>query len=104
MSEQDLPERLERYDGDHVVADSGSLSRKTIGRSSVLSGRRQEERPAIRLVCRNYGNRCWELDALDPNVLRACVEEKIRERIEPVGLAALQGCGARRARIAARGM
>jgi hypothetical protein len=31
----------------------------------------------------NYGNRCWELDALDPNVLRACVREEIRGLIEP---------------------
>jgi hypothetical protein len=32
----------------------------------------------------NFGDRCWELDALDPNDLRVCVETKILEHIEPV--------------------
>ena len=31
----------------------------------------------------NYGTRCWELDALDPNELRACVEKEIKSLIEP---------------------
>jgi len=28
-----------------------------------------------------YGKRAWEVDALDPNVLRDCVEDAIRSRI-----------------------
>ena len=32
----------------------------------------------------NYGDRCWELDAMDPNDLRDCVEKAIVELIEPV--------------------
>jgi len=32
---------------------------------------------------RNYGDRCWELDALDPNALRALVRKAIRREIEP---------------------
>jgi hypothetical protein len=32
----------------------------------------------------NHGDRCWELDAMDPNDLRACVERAIKELIEPV--------------------
>ena len=32
----------------------------------------------------NYGDRCWELDAMDPNDLRDCVEKAIKELIEPV--------------------
>jgi hypothetical protein len=31
----------------------------------------------------NYGNTCWELDAMDPNDLRDCVEKAIKELIEP---------------------
>jgi hypothetical protein len=31
----------------------------------------------------SYGNRCWELDAMDPNDLRDCVEAEIQELIEP---------------------
>ena len=31
-----------------------------------------------------YGDRCWELDAMDPNDLRDCVEAATKELIEPV--------------------
>jgi hypothetical protein len=31
----------------------------------------------------NYGTRCWELDALDPNNLRNIVREAIEAEIEP---------------------
>ena len=33
--------------------------------------------PRFRWFVRNYGDRCWELDAMDPNDLRALVEEAI---------------------------
>jgi hypothetical protein len=32
----------------------------------------------------HFGGDCWEIDAMDPNNLRACVQEAIVERIEPV--------------------
>ena len=32
----------------------------------------------------NYGHHCWELDAMDPNDLRDCVEQAITALIEPV--------------------
>jgi hypothetical protein len=32
---------------------------------------------------RAYGNRCWELDAMDPNDLRELVERGIKKLIEP---------------------
>jgi hypothetical protein len=31
----------------------------------------------------NYGRQCWELDAMDPNALRRCVEREIKKLIEP---------------------
>jgi hypothetical protein len=40
--------------------------------------------PRYKWFVRNYGKRCWELDAMDPNDLRACVEDAIRGLIEPV--------------------
>ena len=43
--------------------------------------------PRYKWFVKNYGNRCWELDALDPNELRACVEEKILKHIEPTAWA-----------------
>jgi hypothetical protein len=33
----------------------------------------------------NYGDRCWEVDSLDPNVLRDCVEAAVKDCIlDPV--------------------
>jgi hypothetical protein len=34
-----------------------------------------------------YGTSCWEIDAMDPRDLRACVEEHIRQLIEPTAWA-----------------
>jgi len=31
---------------------------------------------------RHHGKRCWEIDALDPNILRACVEQAIKLEID----------------------
>jgi hypothetical protein len=36
------------------------------------------------MVSRQYGGRCWELDAMDPNDLRVCVERAIKKLIELV--------------------
>ena len=40
--------------------------------------------PRYKWFVANYGDRCWELDAMDPNDLRDCVEAAIQELIEPV--------------------
>ena len=40
--------------------------------------------PRHKWFVRNYGRRCWELDAMDPNDLRALVRKAIRDKIEPV--------------------
>ena len=40
--------------------------------------------PRYKWFVANYGDRCWELDAMDPNDLRDCVEREIKELIEPV--------------------
>jgi hypothetical protein len=39
--------------------------------------------PRFKWFRSNYGARCWELDAMDPNDLRDCVEQEIKELIEP---------------------
>ena len=33
--------------------------------------------PRYKWFIENYGNRCWEIDVLDPNILRTRVEEEI---------------------------
>jgi hypothetical protein len=40
--------------------------------------------PRYAWFVRNFGRRCWELDAMNPNDLRTRVEAAIRAEIEPV--------------------
>jgi len=39
--------------------------------------------PRFNWFTERFGERCWELDAMDPRDLRDCVEEAIKELIEP---------------------
>jgi hypothetical protein len=82
MSEHDLPDRLEKYDGDHVMVHRVALTKEhTRGLPSFpASDKRKDTR--YDWFVRNYGKRCWEIDALDPNILRACVEQAIRSEID----------------------
>ena len=84
MSEQDLPERLERYDGKHVSLNRIALASSQLRDLPSFPASDKKKDTRYDWFVRNYGHRCWELDALDPNELRACVEEKIQECIEPV--------------------
>ena len=82
MSEVDLPERLAKYDGNHVQVRRIALTQAhhSLPWFPASDKKRDTRHPWF---VRNYGDRCWELDALDPNDLRALVEEAIRREIEP---------------------
>ena len=83
MSEVDLPARLARYDGDHVDLRHIALTpAQTRGLPSFPATDKRND-PRYKWFRSNYGDQCWELDALDPNVLRDCVEQEILELIEP---------------------
>jgi hypothetical protein len=83
MSAEDLPARLEKYDGDHVELNRIALTREQVdGLASFPAADKKKDRRYEWFVSR-YGNRCWELDAMDPNDLRDCVEEEIKDLIEP---------------------
>jgi hypothetical protein len=84
MSERDLPERLSRYDGHHVVLKRIALTRDHLADLPSFPAADKKKDPRYRWFVENFGDRCWELDALDPNDLRVCVEEKILEHIEPI--------------------
>lgn len=84
MSEHDLPDRLEKYDGYHVRIKRVALTaEQTPGLPSFPVSDKKKD-PRYRWYVRNCGDRCWELDALDPNVLRALVEEAIEAEIDPI--------------------
>jgi hypothetical protein len=89
MSEKDLPERLSRYGGGHVVLTRIALVRDQLpGLPSFPASDKgpkpgKKGDPNYKWFVQNYGTRCWELDALDPNVLRACIRDAIETEIEP---------------------
>jgi hypothetical protein len=90
MSERDLPDRLARYDGRHVVlrrialteADTAGLPSFPASDKGPKAGKKGD--PRYRWFVENYGHRCWELDAMDPRDLRDRVEAEIVALIEPV--------------------
>ena len=82
MSERDLPERLEKYGGDHVTIKRIALMKsQTRGLPSFPASDKKKD-PRYDWFVANYGKRCWELDAMDPNDLRDCVEQAILEHID----------------------
>ena len=84
MSEQDLPERLERYDGEHVILKRIALVQSQLADLPPFPASDKRKDPRYKWFVRQYDDYCWELDALDPNDLRDCVEQEIREHIEPI--------------------
>jgi hypothetical protein len=85
MSEHDLPDRLAKYDGDHVTLVRIALTREhTTDDLPSFPAADKKKDPRYKWFVHNFGNRCWELDALDPNDLRALVREAIENEIEPI--------------------
>jgi hypothetical protein len=84
MSEVDLPDRLFRYDGDHVSVRRIALTRDHVRPLPSFPATDKKKDPRYRWFVAHYGTRCWELDAMDPNDLRDCVEKEIKKLIEPV--------------------
>jgi hypothetical protein len=87
MSEVDLPNRFSKYDGHHITLKRIALTREqTRGLLSFPATDKRRD-PRFKWFVANYGDRCWELDAMDPNDLRACVKREIKKLIEPVAWA-----------------
>ena len=84
MSERDLPERFSRYGGHHVQLKRIALMRDHLAGLPSFPATDKKKDPRYKWFVENYGKRCWELDALDPNELRACVEIEILKHIEPI--------------------
>lgn len=82
MSAIDLPGRLSRY-GAQVDVERLALVEADLGESlpsfAVEDKARDSRYP---WYVRQFGRRCWELDALSPVVLRDRVEHAIRARID----------------------
>ena len=87
MSEEDLPARLDDYDGEHVQLQRIALTQDQVGGLPSFPATDKRKDPRYKWFVSKYGDRCWELDAMDPNDLRDCVEESIRGLIEPTAWA-----------------
>jgi hypothetical protein len=87
MSVADLPQRLEKYDAD---IDNLDLRRIALTRADCAAmpdlsfpASEKSRDPRYRWFLQHSGQtRCWELDAMDPNTLRARVEDAIRQEID----------------------
>jgi hypothetical protein len=84
MSEVDLPKRFIKYDGHHVTIKRIALTRPQVRGLPSFPAADKRKDPRYEWFVTNHGDRCWELDAMDPNDLRDCVEREIRRLIEPV--------------------
>jgi hypothetical protein len=87
MSEQDLPARFDKYDGDHVDLRRIALMTSQLRGLPSFPASDKKKDPRYKWFVAKHGKRCWELDARDPNDLRDCVEQEIRRLIEPVAWA-----------------
>jgi hypothetical protein len=83
MSQEDLPNRLSKYDGDHITLTRVALTREHVRDLPSFPATDKKKDPRYKWFIANYGSRCWELDAMDPGELRDCVEEAIEDLIEP---------------------
>ncbi|WP_440642078.1 hypothetical protein ACSHT2_13985 [Bradyrhizobium sp. PUT101] len=86
MSEHDIPDRLERYGGNHIFVRRIALLRgdcDLLGRKPAFNLKEKKKDPRAPWFRKTYGQLCWELDAMDPNDLRDRVDAEIQTHIEP---------------------
>lgn len=76
MSEIDIPTRFTKYGGVANFKRIALLINRCQGLPSFDAGTKMTDMRYKWFVA-NYGHTCWELDALDPNDLRECVEAAI---------------------------
>jgi hypothetical protein len=87
MSEEDLPNRFAKYGGSPITLKRIALTREQVAGLPSFPATDKRKDPRYKWFVRNYGDECWELDAMDPNDLRALVEKTIENLIEPAAWA-----------------
>jgi hypothetical protein len=87
MSERDLPDRLVKYGGHHVLLRRIAVTKPDLGFLPTFPASDKKKDPRHKWFVQNFGQLCCELDAIDPNDLRANVEEEIKGKIEPIAWA-----------------
>jgi hypothetical protein len=82
MSQVDLPGRLARYGGSATICRIALVREDCTEELPSFSAETKRKDPRYAWFVRNHGNTCWELDAMDPNALRARVREAIIARLD----------------------
>jgi hypothetical protein len=82
MSEHDLPERIKEYGGDHIELRRIALTVDQTVELPSFSVETKSRDPRYKWFKQNFGDRCWELDAMDPRQLRELVEAEITALID----------------------
>ena len=70
--------------GDHVEFNRIALTGDDGGSLPSFPATDKRKDTRYKWFVQNYGERCWELDAMDPNDLRNRVEEEILALIDPI--------------------
>ncbi len=83
MSDRDLAERLDRYDGDATI-ERVAVMKEQIEDYDLLTFPAHEKKTDARhpWFVDRYGQTCCELDALNPNDLRRVVENAILDHLD----------------------
>jgi hypothetical protein len=82
MSEADLPQRIKEYGGDHIELRRIALTAEQTVSLPSFSVEDKKNDKRYKWFKNTYGNRCWELDAMDPRLLRDLVETEIKALID----------------------
>ena len=82
MSEADLPRRLDEYGADVDLVRVALIKDDTNSGLPHFAAEEKRSDPRYQWFVRHHGQRCFELDALDPNELRDRVERAIRSQID----------------------
>ena len=77
------PTRLAKYGGDHVTVYRIALHAGQTADLPSFPASDKKSDPRYKWFISRFGLDCWELDAMDPNDLRSCVEDHIKAEIEP---------------------
>lgn len=82
MSEHDLPKRIKKYGGDHIRMKRIALTADQTPPLRSFSVESKTRDTRYKWFKKNYGDQCWELDAMDPRDLRTIVETEINSLID----------------------
>jgi hypothetical protein len=83
MSDVDLPKRIEQYGGDHIVCQRVALLPDQVERLPSFPASDKAKDPRFKWwSSQGFGDRCWEVDAMDPRDLRTIVRNAIEGHID----------------------